>query len=183
MNKLFLFSMGLFLFSLTACSDLHSDTIQQTKPSDPGYAALAYQRPTGFRPDPALPSFMIRNTRDQLVNLQEFKGKKVFVNLWATWCPPCRAEIPSIEKLFRTVDTSRVSFVLVSLDNQFEKAIKFMLRHRLHLPVYYPAENLPDIFRVDAIPSTFIFDEKGELIQEITGGMNYNAETFRTLLR
>ena len=58
------------------------------------------------------------------VNLSSFKGKKVFVNL-STWCPPCRAEIPSIENLASKVDKEKAVFIMLSLDENFEVAKKF----------------------------------------------------------
>ncbi|HEX4875818.1 MAG TPA: TlpA disulfide reductase family protein, partial [Chitinophagaceae bacterium] len=70
----------------------------------------------------ALPSLQMINTANQSFDLSQFKGKKVFVNLWATWCPPCRAEIPSIESLASKTNNSKVEFVMLSLDDNFVKA-------------------------------------------------------------
>ncbi|MBK8951379.1 MAG: TlpA family protein disulfide reductase [Chitinophagaceae bacterium] len=70
----------------------------------------------------ALPSAMIMDANNQTLNLSAYKGKKVFVNLWATWCGPCRAEIPSIESLAAKSDKSKVAFVMLSLDDNFDKA-------------------------------------------------------------
>lgn len=130
-----------------------------------------------------LPAFTMEDINGRHINLQSFTGKKVFVNLWASWCPPCRAEMPSIEKLSKSLDTSKVAFVMLSLDDDFTKAKKFMRSQKLNLPVYYPAENLPTVFNVDAIPSTFIYNENGELLQQISGGNDYHSETFRQLLK
>lgn len=118
----------------------------------------------------ALPSFTVQNINGRSINLQSFKGKKVFVNLWASWCPPCRREIPSIEKLSQSVDTGKVVFIMLSLDDNFDKAKKFIQNQKLKLPVYYPAESLPELFNVQGIPVTFIFNENGELIKRIEGG-------------
>ncbi len=129
----------------------------------------------------ALPPFRIVDANGQHFNLADFKGKKVFVNLWASWCPPCRAEIPSIEKLYSKVDKSKAAFVMLSLDNDFEAAIKFAEKLKMKTPVFYPAENLPAIFNVQGIPVTFIFDEKGNLITQIDGGANYDTEKYLSL--
>ena len=59
------------------------------------------------------------------VSLSELRGKAVFVNLWASWCPPCRAEMPGIEALYQKVDKSKVAFVMLSLDENPAKAQKF----------------------------------------------------------
>lgn len=132
--------------------------------------------------NPQLPSFRLYDVNNALTDLRTFKGKKVFVNIWASWCPPCRREMPSIEKLYQSVDTGKVAFVLVAFDNRFETAKRFVAEKNWHLPIYYPAGILPDLFNVRGIPVTFIFDEKGELIQQIEGGEDYNTKEFKALL-
>lgn len=131
----------------------------------------------------ALPSFTMQDISGNAINLQSFRGKKVFVNLWASWCPPCRAEMPSIEKLSRSVDTSKVQFVMLSLDDDFEKAKQFVKNKRIALPIYYPGEDLPAFFNVQGIPTTFIFNETGQLIQRVDGGDDYDSEAYRKLFQ
>jgi thiol-disulfide isomerase/thioredoxin len=131
----------------------------------------------------ALPSFNVHDVKGNVVNLQNLKGKKLFVNLWASWCPPCKREMPSIEKLYQSIDTAKVAFLLVSLDDQFEKAKNYVNSKKLKLPIYYPAQVLPDLFNVQGIPATFIFNEKAELIKRIDGGEDYNTVEYKTLLQ
>lgn len=131
----------------------------------------------------ALPPFHMEDVKGNVVQLQSLKGKKVFVNLWASWCPPCKREMPSIEKLYQTVDTSKVAFVLLSLDDQFEKAIRYSDKRNLSLPIYHPAENLPSLFNVQGIPATFIFNEAGVLIRQIEGGEDFNTKQYHDLLQ
>ena len=130
----------------------------------------------------ALPSFKMINTANQVVDLSQFAGKKVFVNLWATWCPPCRAEIPSIESLGAKTDKNKVEFVLLSLDDNFEKAKSYAARNGMRLPVYYPAGNLPQLFNVEGIPVTYIFNEKGDVIYQQVGSANYDTKEFLDML-
>lgn len=131
---------------------------------------------------PTIPSFSIINDKGEAINLAQLKGKKVFVNLWATWCPPCRTEIPSIQNLYAKTDNSKAVFIMLSLDNNFEIAKQFAAKTELDLPIYYPASNLPTLFNVEVIPATFIFNEKGELIHRQDGGANYDTEYFANLL-
>lgn len=130
-----------------------------------------------------LPAFNLTDASGHAVNLQSLKGKKVFVNIWATWCPPCRREMPSIEKLYKSTDKSKTAFAMLSVDDKFEKAIRYVSKQKLTLPVYYPAENLPELFNVQAIPTTFIFNESGELIRRINGSDEYDAPEYRKLLQ
>ena len=130
-----------------------------------------------------LPAFKMTDANGRIIDMASLKGKKVFVNLWATWCPPCRAEIPSIEKLQSKVDKQKVAFVLLSLDENFELAKNFAKKNNMQLPVYYPAEGLPAIFKTDGIPATFIFDEKGGLMKQNNGMDDYDTDEYVQLLK
>lgn len=169
--------------SLAACTNSNSEKGAESsaavaQPSGSDHQAAA-PTPSG----PTLPPFILQNVHGQEVNLQDFKGKKVFVNLWASWCPPCRAEMPSIERLAQQVDPEKVAFVMLSLDDDFNKAKSFVQKQKLSLPIYYPGENLPELFNVQGIPATFIFDEQGQLIRRIDGGDNYDTDLYRGLLQ
>lgn len=131
---------------------------------------------------PTLPSFLIVNASNKVIDLSQFKGKKVFVNLWATWCPPCRAEIPSIEKLSAKTDKNKAVFIMLSLDDNFDKAKSFATKNNMSLPVYFPAANLPQLFAVQGIPATFIFNEKGELVHRQDGSTDYDTKQFFEML-
>lgn len=129
-----------------------------------------------------MPSFRITNVQGEAIDLQQFKGKKVFVNLWATWCPPCRAEMPSIQELSGKVDKSNVEFVMLSLDKSFDEAKVFVKERNFMLPVYYPAADLPEMFNVRGIPATFIFDENGKLLHKQEGMDNYDQPKYVDML-
>lgn len=129
-----------------------------------------------------LPDFLLKTSDGKQVNLNSFKGKMVFVNLWATWCGPCRREMPSIDSLYLKTSNKKGVFVILSLDDDFNKAINYGVAQKFHFPLYYPATNLPALFNVDGIPATFIFNEAGELVQTIQGSTNYNTEAFVKLM-
>lgn len=183
MNIKAILAAATMVTSLAACTNNNSGEgaeaateVQQQTTTD-SHAAEA------SRSAPALPSFTLQNVNGEAVNLQSFKGRKVFVNLWASWCPPCRAEMPSIQKLARSVDTSKVAFVMLALDNDFNKSKSFVQKQKLNLPIYYPGENLPQLFNVPGIPTTFIFNERGELIKHIEGGDDYDTDKYRQILQ
>jgi thiol-disulfide isomerase/thioredoxin len=129
-----------------------------------------------------IPDFLVKNTDGKLVNLKDFKGKMVFVNLWATWCGPCRREMPSIESLYKKLKGKKVEFVMLSLDDDFNKALNYGKSSQFTLPFYYPGANLPTLFNVDGIPATFIFNKQGELVHNIQGSIDYDTEAFLKLL-
>jgi thiol-disulfide isomerase/thioredoxin len=129
-----------------------------------------------------LPAFAMTDVSGNAVNLSALKGRKVFVNLWATWCPPCRAEIPSIEELADKTDRHEVIFVMLSLDKSFDIARQFATARKMKVPIYYPAEELPALFNIDGIPATFIFDEQGNLVKQVNGSDDYSKKSYVDLL-
>lgn len=172
--KIYISVLFLFVFAAYSCSNSNAEQQQISTP-----------RTAVVNPAPAavvLPPFNMVDLNGKPFTLADFKGKKVFINLWASWCPPCRAEIPSIERLYSKVDKSKAAFIMLSLDNNFETVIKFAAKNKMVTPVYYPAENLPSLFNVEGIPATFIFDENSNLISRIEGGDDYDTEKYLTLL-
>lgn len=174
--------IAIMLFALCSCAgstnqEAKSNVERQEKAPEATLVAEAQSKAAPA----ALPSFAVLDAGGHTVDLSSFKGKKVFVNLWATWCPPCRAEMPSIEKLYQAADTANVQFVMLSLDNDFETAKKYVQKKGLSLPVYYPAGELPPLFAVNGIPTTFIFNEEGQLMAQREGSENYNTPDYRKL--
>lgn len=162
----------------SANSTPNTATISSATPVDTNQTAANAASATS-----ALPAFRMRNGRGEIVDLAQFRGKKVFVNLWATWCPPCRAEIPSIESLGAKTDRSKVEFVMLSLDDNFDKAKTYAANNNMKLPVYYPAADLPQLFVTEGIPMTIIFNEKGEVVFNEVGSANYDTPKFQDLLK
>ncbi|MGY8914260.1 MAG: TlpA family protein disulfide reductase [Flavobacteriales bacterium] len=114
-------------------------------------------------------------------SLAALKGKVIFLNFWATWCPPCIAEMPSIDKLHEEMG-NEVAFVMVSLDQDFEKAKAFDKRKGYDLPIYAPASNLPPMYQSSAIPTTFIIDADGNLVLTHEGMADYSDQEFKEFL-
>ncbi|MEH6704464.1 MAG: TlpA disulfide reductase family protein [Galbibacter orientalis] len=114
-------------------------------------------------------------------SLEEFKGKVIFLNFWATWCPPCVAELPSIDTLHEEMGDD-VAFVLLSFDDDFEKAKAFDKRKGYDLPIYAPASNLPAMFQSSALPTTYVIDAKGNLALTHKGMADYSDPEFKNFL-
>ncbi len=130
-----------------------------------------------------LPDFIIQDAAGKSFNLQTLKGKKVFVNLWASWCPPCRSEMPSIAALYSKVNTDKTVFIMLSLDENFESSLNFLKENQLSLPVYFPGQQLPALFNTDGIPATFIFNENGELTKQNNGADDYDTDEYLQILK
>ena len=115
-------------------------------------------------------------------NLSDLKGKVVFVNLWASWCPPCRAEMPGIEALYQKVDHSKVAFVMLSLDDDVAKARKFVKSQGYTFPVYLRTGNLPAPFDSNSIPSTVVLGPDGQVAARHDGMAEYDTPEFKLAL-
>lgn len=101
--------------------------------------------------------------------------------MWATWCPPCIAEMPSIDRLHEEMG-DEVVFVMLSLDQDFEKAEPFDKCKGYDLPIYTQAGNLPAMYQSSAIPTTFIIDTKGNLVLTHKGMADYSNPEFKDFL-
>ena len=129
-------------------------------------------------------NFSLLNANGEVVDFNQYKGKVVFVNLWATWCGPCVAEMPGIQSLYEDFsDISEVEFVMISLDEDFEKAKKFASRKDLSFPIFYTINRqLPNVYRSGSIPKTFVISKDGKISQKKVGMANYNTKSFRKFL-
>lgn len=113
------------------------------------------------------------NLDDQPVNLDQFKGKTVFVNFWATWCKPCIREMPSIDSARKLLGETDVVFFLASnetpdLINEFKKEHSSGLN-------YVRVLNLEEL-AIEALPTTYIFNPRGELVFSETGYRKWNDQ-------
>jgi len=115
-----------------------------------------------------------KNIKNETVLLSELKGKVVFINFWATWCPPCVEEMPSIQTLYNQFkDNKNIVFIMVDVDNNLERAIKFMEKRNFDLPVYVPNSEIPSEYLQGAIPTTVILDKQGNIDVRLEGGRDY----------
>lgn len=128
--------------------------------------------------------FTLEDLQGNTFDVTTLRGKTIFINLWATWCGPCRIEMPSIDKLYQAVDTTRVAFLMISLDDRddLHKVQDFVNSRGFSFAVYRPTGALPDLLRVRSIPTTFIIDKKGKIIVRESGLANYNTKAMKTLL-
>lgn len=120
-----------------------------------------------------------KDQNGKIVSLNDLKGKVVFLNFWATWCPPCLAEMPSINKLYEQNKTNEdVVFIMLDADSNFEKANGYMKRKSYHMPVYQMASGVPEQIFAGSLPTTVVFDKQGRLSFQHTGPANYNSQKF-----
>lgn len=115
-----------------------------------------------------------------LYNFNDAKGKVVFVNFWATWCPPCIAEMPNMEKLYQDYK-KEVVFLFVSNETQ-EVISKFKQKNNYKFLVQSSITDNPKALEASSIPRTFILDKQGHIVIDKTGAADWNSKTVRELL-
>ena len=108
-------------------------------------------------------------------NLADFKGKVVFLNFWGTWCPPCRAEYPSIQKLYEA-KKGKVQFVLVAMQDEEEKVKQFLAENKYTTPVYLAKSPLAEKMLPKSFPTTFLVGQNGRILMKEDAAKDWNAE-------
>ena len=117
------------------------------------------------------------------VNLSDFQGKVVFLNFWATWCPPCKAEMPGIQQLYEGVKDKDIEFVMLSTDRSFADAKAFKEENSYSFPIYrLAADGLPASLTGRALPRTYVLDKQGAVVMEHEGMAKYDTPEFKKFL-
>jgi thiol-disulfide isomerase/thioredoxin len=122
------------------------------------------------------PAFLLRDINGKIVSTADWKGKVVILNFWATWCPPCREEIPELVQL-QTKYKDKLEIVGVSEDDDGpEKVAKFALQHGMNYPIVMATpELIADYGGVPALPTSFLIDPQGRVMQKHTGLYEYDV--------
>jgi thiol-disulfide isomerase/thioredoxin len=128
-------------------------------------------------------NFAIKKLDGTEIDFAKYKGKTVFLNIWATWCGPCRAEMPSIQKLYEKVNDDSVAFVMLSIDREDEpqKVIDYIAAKGFTFPVFI-AGRLPKLLQVRIVPSTFVIARDGTVAYKKSGMAEYDTDKFKKFL-
>ena len=122
-----------------------------------------------------------RNAQDKQVELSQFTGKIVLLNLWATWCPPCIEELPALDRLQQRLGKDNFVIVAVSLDDDIKLAGEmFFNRLSIKSMALYTesSEKIGRDFPVDVVPASFLIDRKGQAMGVLRGYVDWeSAET------
>ena len=85
-------------------------------------------------------SMSLIDSKGEKVAMEELRGKVIFMNVWATWCPPCVAEMPGINELYNDIDKDKIAFIMLSLDQDFQKAIDYKKKKEYDFEIYKSIE-------------------------------------------
>lgn len=131
-----------------------------------------------------LSAIKFKDAKSNVLSLGDLKGKIVFLNFWATWCPPCLAEMPSVNKLYQQFgNDSEVVFLLIDADGDFVKAQAYMDRKKYKMSIYTFASSIPKEIFSGSLPTTLVFDKKGRISYTGEGAANYANPKFITFIQ
>jgi len=118
-----------------------------------------------------LADFSLPDLQDHMVQLSSLRGKVVFINIWATWCPPCVDEMPTIQRLHDRLHAQGLEVLAISFDALGTQVVApFVRDYRLTFPVLLDAKNtIERLYRTSGVPESFIVDKRGHLVEKIIG--------------
>lgn len=123
------------------------------------------------------PDFELFNLSNQPVKLSDYRGKKVLLNFWASWCPPCRQEMPDLQKLFKNNQTE-INIVAVNIGEDKATVFDYALSNKLSFPILLDSNrSISQQYLVRGIPSSYFLDENGIIINQTVGAMSYQKMT------
>ena len=135
------------------------------------------------------PNFSLPCLGGQMVSLTDYRGKVVLLNIWATWCPPCVEEMPSMEKLYQELKGEGFEILAISIDESGAQDVRpFMKKHQLSFPALIDSKGtIKGIYQITGVPESFIIDKEGILVEKVIGPRNWAIPEairfFRDLIR
>ena len=120
--------------------------------------------------------FTLEDLNGNKVTLSQLKGKKVYLNFWATWCPPCKEEMPDIEKLYQETKDSDLVILAVSVDTDKKTVEDFIAKNKYNFPVLLDVKGeVSQLYQVSGIPTSYFIDTDGILNGGTTGGIPFES--------
>ena len=122
------------------------------------------------------PDFTVKDLSGRDVRLSDLRGKVVLVNFWATWCPPCRGEIPSMMKLNSAMAGKPFQMLAISIDEGGKDAVQGFFRESgASLPALLDTDQkVSKLYGTTGVPETFVVDKKGVILKKVVGAMEWN---------
>ncbi|MBQ4112979.1 MAG: TlpA family protein disulfide reductase [Clostridia bacterium] len=167
----------LLLVTATACSPadrgLETDSAAEDSTTASSDTSAPTEEKTEGESENKTPDFTVLDGEGNSVKLSDFFGKPIVLNFWASWCPPCKAELPDFEDAYKKYD-GEVVFLMVNMtDNQMETvevAKDFIKTHGYTFPVYYDVNyQAATVYGIRSIPQTYFINAEGEAVASATG--------------
>jgi len=125
-------------------------------------------------------NMMLEDMEGNLVNLDDYTDKTIFISFWATWCPPCRAEMPSIQKLYDSYGDKLKVFLITTEERS--KVQNYLDESGYNLPVYFQKSAANGLLNIQSYPTSFLISSEGEILVQKKGAADWNSRSFRKKL-
>lgn len=166
---LFLLWTGMLLVLVSVPIRAHEDP----------WEGLGVIRLSGYSP----PDFTLPTLDGGSIALSDLKGKVVLINFWATWCPPCREEMPSLERLYRHFKYEKFALLAVDIMEHPEKVKKFAREYNLSFPILLDKKgDISAKYAANALPTTYIIDKGGKAVGKAIGARKWDGDHAKDLV-
>jgi peroxiredoxin len=130
------------------------------------------------------PEFALADLSGNRVRLSDHRGRVVLLNFWATWCPPCRAEMPSMERLYQAYRDRRFAILAISGDRGGKAVVESFVQERgVTFPILLdPANEVFAQYGVRGLPSSFLLDRQGKIVSAEAGARDWNSKAARQVV-
>jgi DsbE subfamily thiol:disulfide oxidoreductase len=133
---------------------------------------------------PAAPDFTLAAPDGKKLSLKDYRGKVVFLNFWATWCPSCRTEMPDMDKLYREFKGKGFEIVAVNVKDKRDDAMKFVGNMKLTYPIMLdPEGEVGLLYGAWGMPATYLIDRKGVVQARLWGPAEWYSPAARNLIK
>ncbi|WP_017185797.1 peroxiredoxin family protein [Alkalibacillus haloalkaliphilus] len=121
------------------------------------------------------PDFELETLEGDTVKLSDFRGQRVMINFWATWCPPCRAEMPDMQRFYENTDIKILAIDLIETESSKDDVREFADNFELTFPILFDeGEEVSTLYHVLPVPTTYMVDSNGIIQYKAFGAMNYD---------
>ena len=130
------------------------------------------------------PDFTLKDLYGNSVSLQDLRGKVVFLNFWATWCPPCRLEMPTMEELHKEFGDQGLVILAINYRENPAEIKAFFEQHQLTFPALLdPEGKVLDLYKAWSLPTTYLINKNGEIVGKVIGYRDWHSKQARAFFR
>lgn len=129
-----------------------------------------------LNPEPDAPEISLKNLDGELVKLSDFRGQPVIVNFWATWCPPCRKEMPSMERAWQKIKDQGIAMLAVNIGEDEETVFTFTADYPVSFPLLLDTDGrTTQQWPIAGLPTTFIVSPEGKIVYRAIGERQWDS--------
>ncbi len=163
-----MFGWAFYDFAFNNEANTQNENTEDQQSSDVSEAEV------GLKEGNLAPDFELTTLEGETVQLSDYRGDKVMLNFWATWCPPCRAEMPDMEKFYNNEDVKILAVNLTNTEESREDVKEFNEEFGLTFPILMDEKlNVANQYQIQPIPTSYMIDSNGVIQHIALGAMNY----------